>query len=97
MCAQGDADAVINVWINLDDLPAIAEAGQDALVSYGAYLDRQNPADGTHWMFFDTWYATHRELAGAACASGAAASCCLGRVALTMWVGACRVPGVDAC
>ena len=43
--AQGDPEAVVNVWTSLDDLPAIHVAGQDALISYGAYLDRYVPLD----------------------------------------------------
>lgn len=54
---QGNHDTVVNVWTSLKDLPAIKAAGLDALISYGAYLDRQEPVDGgLHWMFMSTWY-----------------------------------------
>ena len=46
---------MVDVWTTESDLPAIKAAGQDALISYGAYLDRQNPANGSHWMFIATW------------------------------------------
>jgi hexosaminidase len=55
-------DGVIQVWIDKATLTPVVEAGYDALLSAGWYLDRQLPVgdSSTHYMMMDTWIDFYR-------------------------------------
>lgn len=55
--ALSGSDAVVNVWLSDKLIPAVQSSGHSTVLSYGGYMDRQDPLNlgAKHWMFFDTW------------------------------------------
>ena len=48
--------AIVEVWTSPEYLHEVVQAGYDALLAYGWYLDRQVPVDNeTSWFWEDTW------------------------------------------
>ena len=48
--------AIIEVWTSPEFLSKATQAGYDAILAYGWYLDRQVPVDNeTSWFWEDTW------------------------------------------
>lgn len=48
--------AIIEVWTSPEFLSKATDAGYDAILAYGWYLDRQVPVDNmTSWFWEDTW------------------------------------------
>ena len=70
--SEFSTSAIVNIWTAegiQNILPHALKAGHQAVLSFGAYLDRQNPvgdaskpAQGTHWMFMSTWTDMYSEM-----------------------------------
>jgi len=47
--------SIVDVWLSFTEVDAVVAKGNNVVVSYGLYLDQQNPVGEQHYFWADTW------------------------------------------